>query len=263
MADPGSGMFTVVRWAVMLRPRPLRRLAFVLPFLFLAGPASAGKIRITPTVEKQGLRKDLPAPQQSNVKVRDVKTGKVVATGSVPGAGDSGGFKTGEIEVPPGKYDVEVHMREGTSQYKDVQRVNVGKGKSTGGITPKLSPMSNQEIREHETQNEIDKVDRKIAKSAADAAEYRRLSDRAAKLGNQKLADEWGKKAEQAEAKKAAQEKERASRQAKLDEMQGKDDARRAAQDNVRRAAQGGRPRVDPQQGGANVPTNRPPTSRY
>jgi hypothetical protein len=247
----------------MTHPRPIRRLAVLLPLLLLAGPASAGKIRITPAVQKEGMRNDLPAPQQSNVKVRDVATGKVVATGTVPGAGDSRQFKTGEIVVPPGKYDVEVHMREGTSQYKDVERVNVGPGKSSKGVTPHLSPMSNQEIREHEAQNEIDKVDRRIAKSEADAAEYRHLSDRAAKLGNQKLADKWAKKAEQAEAKKATQEKERASRQAKLDEMQEKDNARRTAQDNVRRAAQGGPPRVDPQQHGPNVPTNRPPTSRY
>jgi hypothetical protein len=190
-----------------------------------------------------------------------VGTGKVVATGQVPGSGESGRFRTGEIVVPPGKYDVEIHMREGTKQYKDVQRVEVGRGRVTRGITPKLEPMSNREIRAHQTQNEIDRIDRKTAKLDDDIATFTRLRDRSKALGNDDLAGKAQAQLDKAEAKKAALEKKRAGRQAKLDEL--RKDPRKVAQDNARKAAQPPKPKVDPQMHRPGVSSPPRPRSRY
>jgi hypothetical protein len=242
-----------------LRPGLRASLAALFLIPLVAGPASAGKIRVTPTIDKKGMREDLPAPQQSDVKVRDPKTGKVVAHGTVAGSPDSSdGFKTGEIVVPPGKYDVEIHMREGTKHYGDVQHVHVRPGKSTAGVTPHLHQMSNQEIDEYEAQNAIDRLDRKIARAADDVAEYTKLRDRSKKLGNDELADKFQKQIDKAEAKKAGLEGKRAARQAKLDEMRGKKDPRKIAEDNVRKAGQAAKPRVDPAMNMPNVPSGSP-----
>lgn len=225
----------------------------------LSAPAWAGKIRVTPTIDKKGMRDDLPAPQQSDVKVRDPKTGKVVAHGTVAGSPDSSdGFKTGEIVVPPGKYDVEIHMREGTKHYGDVQKVEVRSAKSLAGVTPHLHEMSNQEIDEYETQSEIDRLDHKIAKADEDVAEYRKLRDRSKELHNDELADKFQKSLDKAEATKDSLEKKRSARQAKLDAMRGKKDPRKVAEENVRKAGQATKPRVDPSTNMPNVPSGSP-----
>lgn len=211
----------------------------------MAVPAGAETIHVTVTVQKSGLRNDMPAPQQSQIKFRSTKTGKVVAEGTVPGSPDSGQFKTAAVKVPPGKYELEVHMRDSLSHYEDTQTVTVRPGKTSQGITATMRKLNDNEVREYKARNEVDKADKKIAKADADVREYGKLRDLSKRAGNDELAGKFQKKLDAAAREKAKQEQIRATRKKKLDKLHLENESARAARKNVGRAGKTRKPHID------------------
>lgn len=96
---------------------------------------TTGRIAITPTIDPSGQGSGQALPTGSTFKVRDAD-GHVVAQGGIDGSGgDSGNFQTAYVDLPPGRYTVEVHYHsagdrhaEGTRDYKGTESVNVRPG---------------------------------------------------------------------------------------------------------------------------------------
>lgn len=102
-----------------------------------ADPPATGTIRITPTIDPPGQTGGQAVPHGSTFKVRDAD-GNVVAEGGIDGSGGNrGNYQTGEVDLPPGEYTVEIRYHtpgdrhsEGTRDYKGTKKVTVRPGRT-------------------------------------------------------------------------------------------------------------------------------------
>ncbi|MBW2446923.1 MAG: hypothetical protein JRG83_13460 [Deltaproteobacteria bacterium] len=195
---------------------PRAVLALLALAMLFTTPVWAETIRVTSTITKSGKQPQQPTPHQADFKVRDTTTGKVVAEGTIQGSKGNGGYRSGDVNVEPGKYTVEVHMRDSLTHYKDTTTVTVGKGKGKTPAHADLRRLDSLGADHHRTQGEIDKYDKRIDKRASEIKELEGFRDKFAKKGLDKHAKGFQDQIDEAERRNAKDVRRRNTRRKRL-----------------------------------------------
>ncbi len=201
-------------------------LALLLVVVWPAATAEAKRtLNVDGAIQRKGESQQ-PVPRDAQVKVRDVKTGKVVGEGTIKAQRGGGTQKPAAIDVGPGTYDVEVYTKETDltdpnnpklDHYKGTQRVKVTQNEGSAGVDVVMKPLDRKGVLKHriqDTDDDIDSLNDKIGIN-------KRLRD-AKKKANPEESQKHQERIEKLEKDIGRREKTKDKYQKELDKLEGK-----------------------------------------